>query len=492
MSAATARLSARGVHTRFGGVQVLDGVDVDLEAGRITGLIGPNGAGKTTLVDVLLGLAPHSEGTVALDGARIDKLSTHERARLGIARTFQSLELFDDLSVHENLLVAAESRGVSADEVEATLERLGLEALRDRVAGALSPSERKTAGLGRALASAPSVLLLDEPAAGLDPDERRVLGSAIRAVAETGVAVLLVDHDLDLVLDVCDRVVVLDLGIVIYDGDPAGVRTDERVAAAYLGTATAEPARAGSAGTTAPPVVQVAPVVQVEGLAAGYGQGAVIRDIDLFVGAGEAVALLGPNGAGKTTLLAALAGAVPSVTGTAQVLGRPLSRPHRMARRGVATVFQDHRVMASLTVAENLRLARRSADDEAEALAAVPALEPLLARLAGELSGGQQQLLSIARAMAAAPRLLLVDEVSLGLSPIAARDVLATLDRWRRRCGATVVFAEQHVVQALEFADRAYVLAAGRIALTGGGAELAADPDRVARAYLGTGDNLRE
>jgi branched-chain amino acid transport system ATP-binding protein len=292
--------------------------------------------------------------------------------------------------------------------------------------------------------------------------------------------VLLVDHDLAVVMEACDQLVVLDVGHVVAQGDPKTVRGDPHVAAAYLGAGPERPASSHTVDAAAPVVLAT------QGLSAGYGGASVIEDIDLVVRAGEIVALLGPNGAGKTTTLKAISGSVPDRRGQVSVVGtRADSSPHRLARRGLAHVLQTGKVFGTLTVAENLRLADWSGRGMSTALEFFPTLRSLLAASAAELSGGEQQLLAIARAVASEPRLLLVDEVSLGLAPEAVSHLMDVLTRISERTGAAVLFAEQHVHHALSIAHRAYVIVAGRIAFESAATDLAAHPDRIAAAYLG-------
>jgi branched-chain amino acid transport system ATP-binding protein len=229
----TSVFSARGVSVSFGGVRAVAGVDLDIEAGQLVGLIGPNGAGKTTFIDAITGFVRY-EGEVALAGVSLNGLAPHARARRGLARTWQTVELFDDLTVRENLTVAAKD-GAVGDE----LRLLDLEAVAEAMPWELTQAERKRAGIGRALVARPRLLCLDEPAAGLDARQSRELGRLLPGIAGSGTAVLLVDHDMGLVLSSCHRVVVLDSGSVIAQGTPAQVRGDERVIAAYLGHAAA-------------------------------------------------------------------------------------------------------------------------------------------------------------------------------------------------------------------------------------------------------------
>jgi branched-chain amino acid transport system ATP-binding protein len=233
-------------------VHALDGVDVAVDPGTLVGLIGPNGAGKTTFIDAVGGFAP-ATGHVTLDDQDVSSLEPHQRTRAGLGRTWQAADLFDDLSVRENLQVAGgvpSARGTLWElirgrqrEVEGSdvaLAELGIEELADRGADQLTQGQRKLVGVARALAGRPRVLCLDEPAAGLDTEESRDLGRRLRQVVDSGTAILLVDHDMGLVLSICDHVVVLDFGKVIASGTPGEVRRDRAVIEAYLGGAAKE------------------------------------------------------------------------------------------------------------------------------------------------------------------------------------------------------------------------------------------------------------
>ncbi|MFE2874610.1 ABC transporter ATP-binding protein [Streptomyces roseus] len=249
-------LEGRGIGVRFGGVKALSGVDLGVGAGEVCGLIGPNGAGKTTLFDVLSGIRRPDRGRMLLDGVDITRRSPVWRARHGMRRTFQRQQLFGQLSVAENLLVAQEWRGggggFAADLAgsparrrrererrergERVLADCGIAALGASYAAGLPVGQARMAELARAVADPPRVLLLDEPASGLSGPEREQLAAVVRRLAgEEGCAVLLVEHDVAFVMDLCTRVVVLDLGAVLAEGAPAVVRTDPRVREAYLG-----------------------------------------------------------------------------------------------------------------------------------------------------------------------------------------------------------------------------------------------------------------
>lgn len=238
-------------------------------------------------------------------------------------------------------------------------------------------------------------------------------------------------------------------------------------------------------------------LLRLEGVAAGYRGVAVVHDVDLTVRSGEVVALLGSNGAGKTTTLLAISGMVSRLAGTITVSGasvhtsrRPgIADVWRLARKGVAHVPEDRGLFFDLTAAENLELGRprRGASvDTDQLLAWFPALERILDRRAGLLSGGEQQMLALARAVVGRPRLLLVDELSLGLAPIIVSQLLPILRRVADDTGAGILVVEQHVSLVLDIADRAVLLSQGRVTFDGSAAELRARPDLVEASYLGS------
>jgi branched-chain amino acid transport system ATP-binding protein len=273
-----ALLEARGLTVSYGGLYANDDIDLDCEAGKLVGLIGPNGAGKTTFIDAITGFTPISSGVVTFDGVDLADKRPDTRASMGLVRTFQSLELFEDLSVRDNLLVAAEqpkwysfladilmpSRGSREyrEQVEIALDALGLTDLAETHPSDLSHGKRKLIGVARALAARPKLLLLDEPAAGLDTQESQLLGRHLRSFLDLGVSLFLIDHDMGLVLNVCDYIYVLDFGKVIARGTPAEVRADPAVIAAYLGESAGEAQAAQGAalgGSSTSGDVEVAP-----------------------------------------------------------------------------------------------------------------------------------------------------------------------------------------------------------------------------------------
>ena len=492
-------LAVEDLSVSFGGVKAVVNLSFAAEPGRITSLIGPNGAGKSTVLNLACGFYRPDQGSIRLAGREIAGLASHQVARAGIARTYQTTQLFAHMSVIDNVLVALRRGRLTPSEVlapdrdperaalaESLLAFVGYGGPLDRLAGSLPHVDKRLVEIARALAVAPSVLALDEPAAGLDPGDTRRLGELLRKVAATGAMVVLVEHDMKLVMTVSDHVVVLDAGQKIAEGPPFQVARDPLVLKAYLGEQLhaardrKQPLAAGGGRLLA-----------TERLSAGYGALDAIRDIDLEVERGELVAVLGANGAGKSTLMRALSGLNRPVEGSVLLLGRRIERytAARIVGEGLVLVPEGRQVFPELTVIDNIRLgayARPSADVEAMAerlLDRFPQLKGRRQQRAGLLSGGEQQMLAIARGLIARPAVLMLDEPSLGLAPMLVEglyDLLAEL----RNEGTTILLVDQMAALALSVADRAYVLQSGTIRQRGRAEELRADP-AVVQAYLG-------
>ncbi len=516
-----AELAVEEISVRFGGLQALQDVNLEVHAGAVNGLIGPNGAGKTTLFNVITGLQPPTQGRVRLAGTDITRVSPHQRARLGIARTFQRLELFGTLTARENVQMAAETRrrrptGASSRvEADIVLAHVGLSHVADEPTDLLPTGLARLVELGRALATGPSVLLLDEPSSGLNQEETVELGRVLMDLAHRGIAVLLVEHDMSLVMNICDFVSVLDYGAVIAHGDPASVQADPAVQAAYLGAADETPppqptapvfvgAPAGEGGPTtagaeskmiafprqAAPTTSGTPMLSIADVSASYGRIEVVHRVSLEVPEGSVYALLGPNGAGKSTLLKVASGRMPATTGTVTFDGEELRRPlpDRLARRGLCAVPEGRAVFPNLTVAENLLMysyrsrATKVADLEEQSYARFPVLGERRRQLAGRLSGGEQQMLALARALFTNPRMLLLDEISMGLAPLVVAELYELVAQAVAQEGITILLVEQFAQTALAIADRAGVMVNGRLVRTGSPAEVG---EHLLGAYMG-------
>jgi ABC-type branched-subunit amino acid transport system ATPase component len=469
-------LEVRGIGISFGGVKAAQEISFEARPGEVTSLIGPNGAGKTTVLNMLSGFYRPDVGVILLGGAEIQGRTAWRVARAGVARTYQTSQLFGSMSVAENLAIASSSG--DAASLAAFAGYAG--DLHARTAD-LPHVDKRLVEIARALATRPAVLLLDEPAAGLSREDKARLARLLRKIADSGVAVLLVEHDMAVVMGISDRVVVLDAGLRIASGTPAEVQADPAVKKAYLG----ERRRAFTTGRPAPGE----PLLEVGRLSAGYGAEPVLKEVDLRIRSGEMVAVLGANGAGKSTLMRAVSGLHRPVSGGLALDREDISGlpAHQIVARGLVLVPEGRQVFPELSVRDNLRVGayRRGRADEARIEAMLqrfPRLRERLEQRAGLLSGGEQQMLAIARGLMADPRLLLLDEPSLGLAPAVIDDLFAALDQLRAEA-ATILLVDQMAGVALALADRAYVIEGGRIVASGTTSEIARD-ETLEKAYL--------
>lgn len=434
----------------YGGLQALAPLHLDIPVGSRHAIIGPNGAGKTTLLNLIAGTLRPTGGRIRLDGTDITALNPPRRARAGISRTHQHPAVYPRLTVAQHLTLATPARRKPATAARGAqaLDSVGLTPHLHTPAAALSYGQKRLLELAVALTAGPRVLLLDEPSAGLADADIARLQAVIREMP-ADVTVLLVDHHLDLVWDVADHVTVLHQGRHLTTATPQDVRDDPQVRAAYLGSDT--PRRSGRVHQAGRQLM----TAQLPRL--GYDGAPVLTDVDLTIGQGETRAVLGANGTGKTTLLNALAGLHPAPAATITVDGRPLEarHPRDVLRAGVVLVPQGRRLWSRLTVAEHLAVAAAGSPTRGRTTPGVldvfPQLAARLRHRSDHLSGGEQQMLAIARALLATPRLLLLDEPVEGLAPAVIADLTAVLAA-RADNGLALLIAEPHPVLSASMA----------------------------------------
>jgi ABC-type branched-subunit amino acid transport system ATPase component/ABC-type branched-subunit amino acid transport system permease subunit len=487
-------LEASGVTVKFSGVTAVDHVDLRVATNDFVAVIGANGAGKTTLFNAISGYVP-SEGLVRLAGADVSKLEATQLLESGRAEA------------QDRAWLIIEALGL-ADVAYETVEHLG-------------PGTRRRVEIARVVATRPRVILLDEALAGMSSEEIEEVAGAVAALRDWGVeGIVAVEHVLSAVRDLADPMVALDVGKVVAEGTPDEVLEHEKVVNAYLGTgvgadeepeeaaapAAADgsvPAGIGAVGDGGPAAdgdtripaqigeAAAGSTMTVEDLVAGYGQVRVLWNVDLTLAPGEFIGVLGASGAGKTTLCRALTGACTVHEGSVAldddaIAGKPA---HVVARMGVSHVPSSRELFPDLSVEDNLRLGAvewRGENTErllAEVLELFEELVPLRGRDAGSLSGGQQQMVAIGRALMREPSLLILDEPSTGLAPIVVKRLMKVLRVLADR-GVAVMVVEQNALETLRAVDRAYVLQEGRIVFKGTAEKIRDDP-RLAGAYLG-------
>ena len=475
-------LSANSVSKHFDGIRAVIDASLTVEAGEIHALIGPNGAGKTTMFNLISGLYEPNSGSVRLYDGDIHGLTPFQICNKGLARSFQITNLFRGLSIYENLRLSLQAQDsgrfnvwrdidsyadVHAETAE-LIRYLGLEGIESMEAGEMSYGGQRLVDLGIALGCKPQVLLLDEPLAGLAAAERERVSNLVTNVAAK-IPVLIVEHDIDRVLGISHRVTVMNQGEVLMTGTPDEVRTDKRVQEIYTGTGTAEVVHNR---LTAQTIVSSKPVLRFERVNSFYGKSHILNDATLDVREGEIVALVGRNGAGKSTLLKTLTGLVKPASGTIEYEGQNIAGmpAPEIARLGMGYVPQGRQLFAGMTVTENLALGRLArATDGQNAIVwsqdQIFQFFPLLAERANIaadfLSGGEQQMLAVARALSGNVKLLLLDEPFEGLAPNIVLELFKVFDRLRGQ--ASILIVEHNLDLVLALADRVFALDRGAI-----------------------------
>ncbi len=482
-------LEAQGLAKAFGGIHAVEEASISVADRSLHALIGPNGAGKTTLFNLISSLYLPDRGRVILDGQDITGEAPHEIVVAGLARSFQITNLFPALSIEENLRLAVQARDSShfdgwtaTADIEVVLHGtrelirfLGLTGIEQAEAGVLSYGGQRLLDMGLALASAPRVLLLDEPLAGLAAAERERVANLVKRISRD-IPVLLVEHDIDRVFALADRVTVMNEGRVLIDGTADDARHSRAVQEIYIGAGTAHLAAGahGHEGRGTGPQLLTLDLVD-----AYYGKSHILQRASLVAHEREIVALLGRNGAGKSTLLKTIIGIVRAgggriALGESELTGRPAAD---IARLGVGYVPQGRGLFAGMSMRDNLelgRLKRRGgagvAWSEEKILEFFPQLKSRLDTPADFLSGGEQQMVAVARALSGHVRVLLLDEPFEGLAPAVVEELFEAFDKLRSEVAMVIV--EHNLDLVLSLANHAYVLERGSVVYEGTAAAL--------------------
>jgi ABC-type branched-subunit amino acid transport system ATPase component/ABC-type branched-subunit amino acid transport system permease subunit len=471
-------LDCKGLVKYFGGIHAVDGVDLAVRPATIHALIGPNGAGKTTAFNLISGMFPPNAGEIRLFEERVDGHPAYEITQRGLARSFQITNLYKRLTIEENIRLGVqgkhpkrmsglvEAHGIEDinQETAELIAFLGLQGIEQARADSLSYGGQRLVDMGMALATKPKALLLDEPLAGLAAAERERIVGLIRVIAQS-IPVLIVEHDIDRVFGFADEITVMNQGALLIHGTVEEVRNDRRVQEVYIGS--------GTEVVTARPLTSAArekTVLELDEVNTFYGKSHILTDVSLAVREDEIVALLGRNGAGKSTLLKTLIGIAPPRSGSITLEGHELMglSAAEIARLGIGYVPQGRGLFAGMSVRDNLELGRLRRQtghgihwDEDRIFAFFPRLKERLETPADYLSGGEQQMAAVARALAGDVRVLLLDEPFEGLAPAVVEELFDAFDKLRQE--VSIIIVEHNLDLVLALADRAYVLERGAV-----------------------------
>ncbi|HYA07055.1 MAG TPA: ATP-binding cassette domain-containing protein [Xanthobacteraceae bacterium] len=482
--AAGAHLEVSGLTKRYGGLVAVKDMALGVKAGEILGLIGPNGSGKSTVMKLIMGIERPDAGSVRINGIEVAGWPSHRIARMGAGIVFQHSRPLHRQTVLENITLALLPDKLTrlladpqTDQRARTIAaRVGLSGVLDRRPATLPFADLRKMEIAKAIARDPQVLLIDEPFAGLTAAETAAFSELICQLRDDGRALLLVDHNVKSVAKLVDRVLAMYVGERIAEGTAEEVMRNETVRRVYLGGSIETAARPESSFRDA-----AVPFLEVDNVSVHYGKAQALDNVSIHVHAGEFVSVVGLNGAGKTTLFNAISGLLP-YTGNIRREGIPLrgQTAAAIARGGIVQSPEGREIFVDMTVRENLDLGGQhlTPADSAEQIAWLFDLFPILRerqrQAAGTLSGGEQQMLTIARALMMKPKLLILDEPTLGLAPVILEQLSKALERLRQTTAITVLLGEQNVTFALPHADRVYVLEHARIVWEGEPAKFAA------------------
>ncbi len=487
-------LAVNNVSMHFGGLVALNEVSMTVKDGEIRGLIGPNGSGKTTMINVITGFYSPTKGTVEMDGQVISGKTPNAVAKAGLCRTFQNINLFSEMTALENVVTAASTHQTANlasavfktkalkdqekqcyDRARELLDFVGLAGKEEIKATNLPYGQQRLLEIARALATDPKLLLLDEPVAGMNEQESDEAANLVHKLRENGKTILLIEHHMKFVMSLCDTLTVLNYGKVIAEGTPSEIQNNEDVISIYLGK---------KGGNN---------MLSIEHLSCHYGVIQALNDVTINIEKKGIYAIIGANGAGKSSLINVLSGLVPASSGKVVFEGKEITdlQPHEIIKTGISVCPEGRKIFKSVSVYENLLAGAYTLKDKGEIQKNVemvyeffPRLSERRKQLAGTLSGGEQQMLAIGRALMSNPRLLLLDEPSMGLAPNLIDFVFDTVVKIYEETELPSIIVEQNSEMALSIADYAYVLEVGHLTMEGTGEELLAS-DEVQKKYLG-------
>ena len=491
----TALLEIRNVSKSYGALVAVKDVSLDLGEGEVVGIMGPNGAGKSTLFNLIMGAQPLSGGTIEFAGQRISGLTASQICKRGIGRTYQIPQPFHNMTVTENLMVGqlygqnTTAMGRARERAYGILEKLGLAHKAQVLAGQLGLLDLKRLEMARALSTGPRLLLLDEIAGGLVESEVEELERTIADLKSGGQSMIIIEHVIRTLFNHSDRILVMNFGTEVAIDAPQRIAKNEQVIDIYLGEETDRDMPTGTARST---TIDSEPLLKISNVSACYGEFQALSDVSMEIHEGEIVALIGMNGAGKSTLTRAITNRIPLSSGTVLWRGEDLAkyRAHEIVSLGIAQCLEGRKIFGHMTVQENLEIGAypkharlKRHDTIAWIYELFPVLKERAAQLGGTLSGGEQQMLAIGRALMAMPDLIVFDEISLGLAPRIIDTIYETIPVIVAN-GTTVLLIEQNVHRSLAIADRAYILERGSIAMSGSSRELIQIKE-IQEAYFG-------